>query len=120
MDTVIAKNQSHRVSMFWIILIVPGSPVSNLLALLGLRPRLLIPIIAVRAFAFQTTYAPSFRFPVGRCCSSPAQNALLPGRREHFPRQHSTTAFDSFRQLSTALHMFDTLRHFPRARRFVS
>src|SRR5436305_5433340 len=43
MDTVIAKNQSHRVSIYWVISIVPGSPVSNLLALLGLRPEATLP-----------------------------------------------------------------------------
>src|SRR5207248_2219941 len=34
MDSAIAKNQSHRVSICWVVSIVPGSPVSNLLALL--------------------------------------------------------------------------------------
>src|ERR1700680_1883838 len=38
MDSVIAKNQSHTVSMWWLISIVPGCLVSNLLALFGLRP----------------------------------------------------------------------------------
>jgi hypothetical protein len=38
MDSAIAKNQSDTVSMFWIISIVSGSPVSNLLALFGLQP----------------------------------------------------------------------------------
>src|SRR5205085_820051 len=40
---------------------------------------------------------------------------LAPGRREHFPRQHSKTAFDTFQQ---PLHMLDTLRHFSTAKRF--
>ena len=38
MDTVIAKNQSHRVSSCWVVSIVPGSPVSNLLALSARLP----------------------------------------------------------------------------------
>jgi hypothetical protein len=38
MDSAIAKNQSHTASMCWIISIVPGSLVSNLLALFGWRP----------------------------------------------------------------------------------
>jgi hypothetical protein len=38
MDSLVAKNQSHTVSMCWMISIVPGSPVSNLLALLGWQP----------------------------------------------------------------------------------
>jgi hypothetical protein len=37
-DSVIAKNQSHTVSMCLIISTVSGSPVSNLLALLMSRP----------------------------------------------------------------------------------
>jgi hypothetical protein len=38
MGTVIAKNQLHRVSICWVVSIVPGSPVSNLLALFSLPP----------------------------------------------------------------------------------
>jgi hypothetical protein len=34
-DRVIAKSQSHTVSMCWMMSIVPGSHVSNLLAILG-------------------------------------------------------------------------------------
>jgi predicted Zn-dependent protease len=46
MDSVIAKNQSHTVSMYLIISTVSGSPVSNLLAFLGLPPTasVLVPI----------------------------------------------------------------------------
>src|SRR5687767_4671147 len=43
MDSVIAKNQSHTVSMYWLVSIVPGSPVSNLLALFDLQPTRLDP-----------------------------------------------------------------------------
>jgi hypothetical protein len=44
MDSVIAKYQSHTVSMYWIVSIVPGSPVSNLLAFLRPSPPRLIPL----------------------------------------------------------------------------
>src|SRR5260370_34642357 len=71
MDRVVAKNQSHTVSMYLIISTVSGSPVSNLLALLRSQPTRLNPIIAVRAPGrFKTLAHQVSGLPVHRACDS--------------------------------------------------
>lgn len=71
MDSAIAKNQSHAVSMYWLILIVRRSPVSNLLAIFDLSRHILMLIIAARALSVSTPRPPSssrirYRFPSGK------------------------------------------------------
>jgi len=72
MHSVIAKNQLHTVSMYWLLSIVPGSPVSNLLAIFGLQATRLDP----------NNLGPSagrFNPPSATFASPPVQNAPLAG-----------------------------------------
>jgi len=81
MDSAIAKNQSDTVSMCWIISIVSGSPVSNLLALFGLQPTRPDPKIAVRALAVSN--AGNAKFPRLPVYGAPAATPPALGLRPH-------------------------------------
>src|SRR5258708_8825785 len=109
MDTVIAKNQSQRVSMFWIILIVPGSPVSNLLALLGLRPEATRPDNRGSSICVSDDVRAKFPVSGWLSLSPPAQNALLPVGA-NICLINTTTAFDSFQQPYTRSTPYDIFR----------
>jgi hypothetical protein len=107
MDTAVAKNQSHTLSMWWIISIVPESPVSNLLALLGWqptrfkpdnpRPRAAITPRIWLGFSRRLFFAESREVGAGVLWGSPAEHCF-------------STLYNSFRHFSTTLGMFDNFR----------
>src|SRR3954451_18289556 len=105
MDTVIAKNQSHRGSIYWVVSIVPGSPVSNLLALLGLRPEATLPDNRGSSSCVSDDVRAKFLVSGWSFLSPPAQNALLPVGA-------NISLASTLRQLSTLFNSSTLVRHF--------
>jgi len=125
MDNAVARNQSHTLSMCWIVSTLSGSLVSNLLAFFVPQQTPHDHNSAFRAQAVLTSVCqilapwPAITTPfwaplLGGFCA-----ARRSGRRQKlgYWTQPNTMHRARFRHFSTVLDTFDTLRHFSTARR---